>query len=84
MISASVFCATLARRPREHGNVNEDNCDGCFRFWEIRRSGVSEKTLKNLQASEAPKLQAAKAKVEVIGLVIGKWLVDSRGEMVAV
>ena len=34
-----------------HENVNEDNFDDCFRYWEIRRLGVSEKILKILQAS---------------------------------
>ena len=34
-----------------HGNVNEDNFDDCFRYWEIGRLGDSEKIIKILQAS---------------------------------
>ena len=34
-----------------HENVNEDNFDGRFRYWEIRRIGVSEEIIKILQVS---------------------------------
>ena len=66
-----------------HGNVNADNFDDCFRCWEIRRRGVSEKIIKILQAPQTPKLPVAKANMrshkEVIGKKKPKLIVDRKG-----
>jgi len=51
-----------------HGNVNEDNFDDCFRYWEIRSLGVRE----IYEFSVSPKLQAAKANKRNHKEVIGK------------
>ena len=34
-----------------HRNVNEDNFDDCFRYWEIGSFGVLEEIIKILQTS---------------------------------
>ena len=43
-----------------HGNVNADNFDDCFRYWEIRSFGDGENISRNLLFSKSPKRQAAK------------------------
>jgi hypothetical protein len=61
--------ATYALRRNEH----EDSFY-CFRCWEIRRLGVSEKIIKILQASQSPKLPVAKANMRSHKEVTGKLL----------
>ena len=62
---------SVARHLRSRRNEHEDNFN-CFRCWEIRRLGVSEKIIKNLQASQTPELLAAKANMRSHKEVTGK------------
>jgi len=37
-----------------HGNVNEDNFDDCFRYWEIRSLGVGVKEILKKKSPNLP------------------------------